>query len=79
MNTRNITVSPSKNQIAPAADRQSINFVYRNTNEEITIEWVTDDRNQKDGDKTALALFEIGLNHVSDIPASIKDFRQVVR
>lgn len=74
----NTTVSPSKNQIAPAA-RQSINFIYRNTDEQVTIEWVTDDRNQKDGDKTALALFEIGLNHVSDVPASIANFRQVAK
>lgn len=78
MTSFNISTSPSKNQIAPA-DRQSINFVYRNTDGQVAIEWVTDDRNQKDGDKTALALFEIGLNHVSDVPASIANFRQVAK
>ena len=59
--------------------RQNINFVYRNADEEIALEWVTSDPNQPAAAATALTLFEIGFAHISDIPASIANFRQVTK
>ena len=60
-----------------AATRQSTNYIYRNTDEEVTIELVTDHTDHDS--ETVLALFEIALTHTSDIPASIADLRQVTR
>ena len=61
------------------ATRQSTNFVYRNADEEVTLEWITDSPDQVDGPATVLVLADIALTHKSSIPASLASFRQVTK